>query len=101
MQLRFSRKAQSELSNIATDGILRFGQKRSDLYLAAIQETLGYVQTFPELGKVPFPFKAPNVRRIRSGMHMIYYRHENDLIFVECFLHVHADETRLRHRFGR
>lgn len=91
MPLKFSLEAQFDLENISYYGHLKYGEKRAELYLKGLEETLNIIMSFPEIGKVPFPDDEPSTRYIKSGVHMIYYEVSETDIFVNAIIHSRAN----------
>ncbi|WP_416878615.1 type II toxin-antitoxin system RelE/ParE family toxin [Litorimonas sp.] len=95
MQLKYSYQAQFDLENIAFEGDIRFGEARTDLYLKSIDETAKIIQSFPEIGKIPFPDLDPDTRALRSGMHIIYYEVTETEILVNAIIHARANSQEI------
>lgn len=92
-ELRPSRRAASDLAEIADYTILEFGIEQARRYRDQFQACFRSVLDNPLLGSSAEEV-APGLRRIRQQAHVVFYRAERDGVLVMRVLHHSMDFER-------
>ncbi|WP_417619609.1 type II toxin-antitoxin system RelE/ParE family toxin [Parasphingorhabdus sp.] len=79
--LRLSRRAASDLAEIADYTILEFGIDQARLYRDQFQACFRSFLANPQLGRSAGEV-APGLRRIRQQAHVVFYRVERDGLLI-------------------
>jgi toxin ParE1/3/4 len=82
--------ARADLQEIGHYTDERWGRVQTRRYLAAISDALDRIGKRPQIGSDQSPVVA-GLRKLRSGSHSIYYRHDQDRIIVVRILHGRMD----------
>lgn len=91
-ELRLSRRAASDLAEIADYTIAEFGIDQARHYRDQLQACFQSLLANPQLGRSAEV--APGVRRIRQQAHVVFYRVERDELLVVRVLHHSMDFER-------
>ena len=83
---RFSRRAYSDLLEIAKDTLERWGQEQAILYIGALEHCCRLLAQNPALGRSCDDIR-PGLRRMEHGRHVIFYRHKDGETLVSRILH--------------
>jgi toxin ParE1/3/4 len=81
LNYRLSKQADKDLENIALYSIQNFGIKRARLYRDGLFKTFDMICEFPMIGSDQNHIKK-NVRRQVYESHSIYYRIDENAIFI-------------------
>ncbi|MEE9453030.1 MAG: type II toxin-antitoxin system RelE/ParE family toxin [Paracoccaceae bacterium] len=92
-ELRFSRKAEIDLAEIADFSVGKFGIIQARLYRDNFQACFNSLCENPKLGRSANEL-APGLRRIRQQAHVIFYQHAQDQVLVVRVLHYSMDFER-------
>jgi len=92
-ELRLSRRAETDLAEIADYTISAFGVVQARRYRDSFQACFNSLCDNPELGRNANEL-APGLRRIRQQAHVIFYQHAQDKILVVRVLHHSMDFER-------
>lgn len=84
--VRLSARARRDTQLIATVSRGEWGEERTARYLAALAAGLKRIGDNPAVGAVFGPEK-PDLRRLRVGRHIIFYRDEAETVSVLRVLH--------------
>ena len=90
MTYRFSRKAAEDLENLYVFGVEAFGLAQSERYYAGLTTTLTFLAEYP-LVAVARPELGPETRAYPYRSHVIFYRRDNQDIFVQRIRHGRED----------
>jgi toxin ParE1/3/4 len=85
-ELRLSRKAATDLSDIADFTIAEFGIDQARKYRDQFARCFGSLLDNPLLGRSADEF-APGLRRIRQQAHVVFYRPSDEAVLVVRVLH--------------
>jgi len=94
---RFTRRAESDLFEIAQYTINTWGREQCARYLDGLEDCCQRLADNPTLGRA-CEYLRPEFRRMQQGKHVVFYRREQDGIVVTRILHVrmlpqlHLDE---------
>lgn len=92
--------AQLDLKDIADKGLESWGVVRSQRYIADITTVLEGIGMHP--GRHPrFGSDRPELRRVKSGRHILFYREHEDVVAVLRILHESMDHERYLPKAGR
>jgi len=91
--LRLSRRAASDLAEIADYTIAEFGIDQARLYRDQLDACFRSLLANPQLGRSAEEV-APGLRRIRQQAHVVFYRAEGDRVFIVRVLHHSMDFER-------
>lgn len=91
--LHLSRRAASDLAEIADYTISEFGITQARLYRDQFQACFRSLLDNPQLGRSAGEV-APGLRRIRQQAHVVFYRVERDGLFIVRVLHHSMDFER-------
>jgi len=91
--LRLSRRAASDLAEIADYTIAEFGINQARRYRDQLQACFRSLLANPELGRSAEEV-APGLRRIRQQAHVVFYRVERDGLLIVRVLHHSMDFER-------
>ncbi len=83
---RLSRGAELDLANVLDYTVDTWGGKQADRYLE------GFVECFVRIAQRPLLGRAcesvgPGVRRIEQGKHVVFYKHNEDVVYIVRILH--------------
>ncbi|WP_370690550.1 type II toxin-antitoxin system RelE/ParE family toxin [Algoriphagus sp.] len=87
---RLSLKAEEDLTEIYTYGILQFGYPQAEKYTTGLEETLLNLAQFPYLGKES-NFLYRGLREFIYKSHLIFYLIEEEGILIVRILHQSRD----------
>lgn len=93
-KVRFSRLAQFDLKEIYKYGSRRWGPDQAEQYDRDLRSSATTVSLFPNLGRSYSTKNGQDFRRYNSGRHVIFYRDEDDGIFIIRLLHDRMDFDR-------
>ena len=91
--LRLSRRAVSDLAEIADYTIAEFGIDQARRYRDQLQACFRSLLANPQLGRSAEEV-APGLRRIRQQAHVVFYRVERDGLLIVRVLHHSMDFER-------
>ncbi|MDZ4762667.1 MAG: type II toxin-antitoxin system RelE/ParE family toxin [Alphaproteobacteria bacterium] len=91
--IRFTEKADSDLSSIADFSFEAFGATQTRKYLQSLHNAIEMLATFPKMGAARENI-APCLRMVVQGSHAIYYSEQTDGILVERLLGPGQDPAR-------
>lgn len=91
--LRLSRRAASDLAEIADYTIAEFGIDQARRYRDQFQACFRSLLDNPQLGRSAEEV-APGLRRIRQQAHVVFYRVERDGLLIVRVLHHSMDFER-------
>lgn len=91
---RLSGQAEADLDGIAVYTTLRFGAAQARKYKTAIIQSVETAATFPAVGRAYTTGAGERFRRYNVGRHAIFYRIDDDGIFVARILHQMMDFDR-------
>ncbi|MEH6660818.1 MAG: type II toxin-antitoxin system RelE/ParE family toxin [Parasphingorhabdus sp.] len=91
--LRLSRRAASDLAEIADYTISEFGIEQARLYRDQFQACFQSLLANPQLGRSAEEV-APGLRRIRQQAHVVFYRVERGGLLIVRVLHHSMDFER-------
>jgi len=83
---RFSRRAESDLRNIAVYTFRTWGKGQTIRYLDDLEACCQMLADRPELGRTSYDIR-PGLRRMEIGRHVVFYRQEARGILVSRILH--------------
>lgn len=86
MKTRFSAEAQGDLDAIFDYGVRQFGIVSADRYLESLIERIERVVEFPLASEVDIG-RNRTYRRVGCGSHFIYFRVEDDALWIVRILH--------------
>lgn len=92
-ELRLSRRAATDLAEIADYTIAEFGIDQARRYRDQFQACFRSLLDNPQLGRSAEEV-APGLRRIRQQAHVVFYRVEQDGLLVVRVLHHSMDFER-------
>lgn len=92
-ELRLSRRAASDLAEIADYTIAEFGIDQARRYRDQLQACFQSLLANPTLGRSAEEV-APGLRRIRQQAHVVFYRVERDGLLIVRVLHHSMDFER-------
>jgi toxin ParE1/3/4 len=92
-ELRFSRRADSDLVGIAAYTTREFGTAQARAYRDRLAACFASLQRNPYLGRSADDL-APGLRRIRQGAHIIFYLPDDSAILIVRVLHHSMDFER-------
>jgi toxin ParE1/3/4 len=84
-------QAQADLRALTRSGAERWGEDQALAYARAILDKIALIGRRPALGP-RVGDELPDLRRTRSGRHIIYYRQLDDLVIVSRILHDSMDQ---------
>jgi toxin ParE1/3/4 len=84
--LRFSRRAEADLLEIAGYTLSIWGEAQADHYIREMESGCQRLAKHPDLGR-PYDEIRPGLRRIEHGKHVVFYRHNATGILVCRILH--------------
>jgi toxin ParE1/3/4 len=84
--LRFSRRAEADLLNIAEYTLRTWGNGQTALYLNELEACCKRLADSPALGR-PCDEIRPGLHRLEHGKHVVFYRQERGGILVSRILH--------------
>ncbi len=87
---RLSTKAEEDLSEIYTFGILRFGYAQGQKYMLSLEQSILKLAQSPFLGKES-NFLYPGLREFEFKSHMIFYLIQEEGILIVRILHQSRD----------
>ncbi|MDB5430325.1 MAG: Plasmid stabilization protein ParE [Caulobacter sp.] len=91
-RVRLSAPAGADMVAIRHDGVCDWGEARSALYLDEIGTRLALIGAHP--GRYPLaPELGADIRRIRSGRHILFYREGPLEVIVLRILHEKQDHS--------
>ncbi len=85
-KLRLSKTAQNDIEKIDYYSFEKWGAKTASAYMAGLEARLTALLETPLLG-VDRSDLRPGYRALVSGSHVIYYRVEDELIYILTILH--------------
>ncbi len=83
---QFSKRAAADLLQIANYTERTWSTQQSEKYVAVLQQGCAMLAENPALGRV-FDPERPDVRRIESGSHVIFYRKIQKEVLILRLLH--------------
>ena len=92
-ELRLSRRAASDLAEIADYTIAEFGIDQARRYRDQLDACIRSLLANPQLGRSAKEV-APGLRRIRQQAHVVFYRAMEDQLFIVRVLHHSMDFER-------
>ena len=92
-ELRLSRRAETDLAEIADYTIGEFGITQARQYRDSIMACFESLANNPHLGRSANEL-SPGLRRIRQQAHVIFYLHRQDQILIVRVLHHSMDFER-------
>lgn len=92
-RLILSPRAERDVAALQAFSEQRWGSDQRLRYEAQIDQALGDLTRFPDLGRPRANF-TPELRGLRVGEHVIYYKHDNEAITVFRILHRRMDPER-------
>jgi toxin ParE1/3/4 len=93
LELRFSRRADSDLVGIAAFTTREYGKDQARAYRDRLAACFASLQRNPYLGRAADDL-APGLRRIRQGAHIIFYLPADRAILIVRVLHHGMDFER-------
>lgn len=90
--LLLSPKAYEDLELIYEHTLSKWGFKQAEKYIDLIYGAMREIERYPNIGVV---YKTPlfTYRKLVVGNHILYYRLENDNLFVIRVLHSRMDQN--------
>ena len=85
-EVRFSRRAESDLQAIDDYTIQNWGEGQADLYLKQIHLFCMHLAETPNMGRL-WNRQRPGLHRIEQGSHVIFYRQTRDGVLITRILH--------------
>lgn len=89
-KLRLSKTAQADIEKIDIYSFEKWGETTAQAYMAEIEARLISICEMPLIG-VDRPDLRPGYRAVLSGRHLIYYRADDEFIYVLTILHHSQD----------
>lgn len=91
---RLSALASSDLADIYLYGARRWGRAQADAYDRDLRSSVRTAAHFPQIGRRYETVSGIELRCYLSGRHVIFYRIEDDGIFIIRVLHGRMDFDR-------
>jgi len=85
-RLRFSRRADSDLLEIARYTLRQWGREQARVYVEGLESCCRMLAENPSLGRRCDEVR-PGLRRMEHGKHVVFYRLEPEGIIVSRILH--------------
>jgi toxin ParE1/3/4 len=82
-RFRFSRRAEADLFNI---GLYTWGAIQTDRYIRQLEDCCQLLADNPTLGR-PCDEIRPELRRLKKGKHVVFFRKELGGILISRILH--------------
>ena len=89
---KLSPLAEADLLSIFLQGIENWGATQAESYALQITETFQLLSESPAMGREREDI-YPNARSYLVGSHIIFYKHNKDVIEIARVLHQRMDET--------
>ena len=86
MRYRLTEEAQSNLTDILIEGILKFGELQALKYQDSFKRTFELLAYMPGIGRSS-ERKQADERRFVHGKHVIYYRVEADQVVIQSIIY--------------
>jgi toxin ParE1/3/4 len=83
---RFSRRAESDLMEIAQYTLNRWGEDQTIRYLDDLERCCQQLADNPDLGRACDDIR-PGLRRMEHGRHVVFYRQNADGVLISRILH--------------
>lgn len=93
LKLRYTPRAQADITEIIEYSFLRWGEHQADMYQAAIRRTVSILADEPEIGRVRHEL-SPGLKSHPVGSHVIYYLAFHDELLIIRILHDRRDPAR-------
>ncbi|CAM3150336.1 hypothetical protein SPAN111604_06820 [Sphingomonas antarctica] len=87
-----SAAARGDIDDIIGFSVERFGRDITDRYIAGLDELLGRLELYAELGS-PYVDVAPPLRAISYRSHKLYYDYDGAIVTIVRVLHQSADAS--------
>jgi toxin ParE1/3/4 len=84
--VRYAKRAEADLTGIASFTARTWGAAQVDVYLGIIEECCVSLGTNPQLGRACDEVR-PGLRRMEAGQHVVFYRLRRSGILVVRVLH--------------
>jgi toxin ParE1/3/4 len=85
-----SEAADKDIEKLLERSILDFGLAQTEIYFKSLKSCLSLLSDNPELGRTVNDI-APNYRRFRHQSHVVFYRVQQQDIFIIRILHKAMD----------
>jgi toxin ParE1/3/4 len=85
-KFRFSRRAETDLLNIAAYTLRTWEQAQTDRYIGDLEACCEQLADNPGSGR-PCGYVLAGLRRMEHGKHVVFYRQETDGVLVSRILH--------------
>lgn len=92
MKIRLSKPALGDLDAIYRQGVQQFGAQQAAAYQQTLKQAFRFIAEFPEANRVRSEFQIP-YRIHRHEAHLIFYRVQNDEVYIARIRHGHEDWT--------
>ena len=84
---RLSRRAESDLVDIGSYTLEKWGKAQANSYLQRLEDCFQLLAGNPLLGRACDTVR-PGLRRMECGSHVVFYRHKENGIVISRILHV-------------